>query len=80
MTINNNLNAMVASELQFQDMATNLATVANTVAEPEFQEVTSDLTNLKDNFFRKNLGLTDLRSLTLRIAASALPLEMSMPT
>ncbi|MCT7636295.1 hypothetical protein [Aliarcobacter butzleri] len=43
MTINNNLNAMVASELQFQDMATNLATVANTVAEPEFQEVTSDL-------------------------------------
>ena len=43
MTINNNFNAMVASELQFQDMATNLATVANTVAEPEFQEVTSDL-------------------------------------
>ena len=43
MTINNNQNAMVASELQFQDMATNLATVANTVAEPEFQEVTSDL-------------------------------------
>ncbi|MFW2579799.1 hypothetical protein [Aliarcobacter butzleri] len=43
MTINNNLIAMVASELQFQDMATNLATVANTVAVPEFQEVTSDL-------------------------------------
>ncbi|MCT7908240.1 hypothetical protein N5915_01565 [Arcobacter lacus] len=43
MTINNNLNAMVASELQFQDMATNIATVANTVAEPEFQEVTADL-------------------------------------
>ena len=43
MTINNNLNSMVASELQFQDMATNLATGANTIAEPEFQEVTSDL-------------------------------------
>ena len=44
------------------------------------KEATSDLTNLKDNFLRKNLGLTDLRSLTLRIAASALPLETSMPT
>lgn len=43
MTINNNLSVMVASELQFQDMATNLATVANTVADPQFQEVTADM-------------------------------------
>ena len=35
---------------------------------------------IKGDITSKNLGLTDLRSLTLRIAASALPLEASMPT
>lgn len=43
MRIDNNLNAMVASELQVNEMATNLASVANTVADPKFQEVTADL-------------------------------------
>jgi hypothetical protein len=43
MTINNNLNAMNSSELQINQMASNLAQVANTVADPQFQEVTADL-------------------------------------
>lgn len=43
MNIENNLNAMVSSELQINQMASNIANVANTVAEPEFQEVTQDL-------------------------------------
>jgi spore coat protein CotF len=43
MRIDNNLNAMVSSELQVNEMASNLAQVANTVGDPQIQEVTSDL-------------------------------------
>ncbi|PLY05358.1 MAG: hypothetical protein C0625_15130 [Arcobacter sp.] len=43
MRIDNNLNAMVASALQVDKLASNLADVANTVGDPEFQEVTQDL-------------------------------------
>lgn len=43
MNIENNLNAMVSSELQINQIASNIANVANTVSEPEFQEVTKDL-------------------------------------
>ena len=43
MTIDNNLNAMIASELQVSQMASNLAQVANTVGDPQIQEVTADL-------------------------------------
>ena len=43
MTINNNLNSMISSELQVNQMATNLAQVSNTVADPQLQEVTADL-------------------------------------
>ena len=43
MTIDNNLNAMISSELQVNQMATNLAQVSNTVADPQLQEVTADL-------------------------------------
>lgn len=43
MTINNNLNSMISSELQVNQMATNLAQVSNTVADPQLQEVTANL-------------------------------------
>ena len=43
MTIDNNLNSMISSELQVNQMATNLAQVSNTVADPQLQEVTADL-------------------------------------
>ena len=43
MTIDNNLNAMIASELQVSQMASNIAQVANTVGDPQIQEVTADL-------------------------------------
>lgn len=43
MTIDNNLNAMIASELQVSQMASNLAQVANIVGDPQIQEVTADL-------------------------------------
>jgi hypothetical protein len=43
MTINNNLNSMLSSELKLNEMATNIAQVANTIGDPEFQEVTADL-------------------------------------
>ena len=43
MTINNNLNSMISSVLQVNQMATNLAQVSNTVADPQLQEVTADL-------------------------------------
>jgi hypothetical protein len=43
MTINNNLNSMLASQMQVDQMASNIAQVANTVADPGFQEVTQDL-------------------------------------
>ncbi|MDD3054907.1 MAG: hypothetical protein PHE16_03405 [Aliarcobacter sp.] len=45
MTIDNNLNAMIASELQVSQMASNVAQVANTVGDPQIQEVTADLIN-----------------------------------
>ena len=34
---------MISSELQVNQMATNLAQVSNTVADPQLQEVTADL-------------------------------------
>ncbi len=43
MMVNNNINSMIASELQINQMASNIAQVANTVGEPQFQEVTADL-------------------------------------
>lgn len=43
MTIDNNLNAMIASELQVSQMASNIAQVANIVGDPQIQEVTADL-------------------------------------
>ena len=43
MTIDNNLNSMVSSELKLNEMATNIAQVANTVGDPELQEVSADL-------------------------------------
>ena len=43
MMVNNNINSMMASELQLNQMASNIAQVANTVGEPQFQEVTADL-------------------------------------
>ena len=43
MMVNNNLNSMMASELQLNQMASNIAQVANTVGEPQLQEVTADL-------------------------------------
>lgn len=43
MQIDNNLNAMMASELQINQMASNIAQVSNTVADPQLQEVTADL-------------------------------------
>lgn len=43
MTINNNLNSMLSSEHQISSMASNIAEIANTVGDPQFQEVTADL-------------------------------------
>ena len=43
MTIDNNLNSMVSSELKLNEMATNIAQVANTLGDPELQEVSADL-------------------------------------
>ena len=43
MTINNNLNSMLSSELKLNEMATNIAQVANTIGDPELQEVSADL-------------------------------------
>jgi hypothetical protein len=43
MRIDNNLNAMVSSQLQVNEMASNLAEVANIVGDPKLQEVTTDL-------------------------------------
>jgi flagellar hook protein FlgE len=45
MRIDNNLNAMVSSQLQVNEMAEKLADVANVTADPQFQEVTTDLIN-----------------------------------
>ncbi|MBP6162645.1 MAG: hypothetical protein KA438_00625 [Aliarcobacter sp.] len=43
MRIDNNLNAMVSSQLQVDEMASNLADIANVVGDPAFQEVTANL-------------------------------------
>jgi hypothetical protein len=43
MTVNNNLNSMLSSELQLNQMASNIAQVADTVGDSEFQEVAADL-------------------------------------
>jgi len=40
---NNNLNGMIAAQMQVNEMASNLAEVANVVGDPAFQEVTADL-------------------------------------
>ncbi len=43
MTINNNLNSMNSSELQLNQMASNIAQISDTIADPQFQEVSADL-------------------------------------
>ena len=43
MRIDNNIHAMTASAVQIDKLASNLADVANTVGDPENQEVTQDL-------------------------------------
>lgn len=43
MTINNNLEGMLSAQMQVNQTAQNLAQVANTVGDPELQEVTQDL-------------------------------------
>lgn len=43
MRIDNNLNSMLTSQLEINKMASNLAQVANTVGDPQNQEVTQDL-------------------------------------
>ena len=43
MKIDNNLNAMVSLQLQVNEMASNLADIANVVGDPALQEVTKDL-------------------------------------
>lgn len=43
MTVNNNLNSMVSSELQISQMASNLAQISDTVGDPQLQQVTGDL-------------------------------------
>ena len=43
MTVNNNLNSMLASELQISDLASKMTQIADVVADPQLQEVTADL-------------------------------------
>ena len=43
MRIDNNLEGMLAAQMQINQSAQNLSEVANTVADPQFQEVTQDL-------------------------------------
>lgn len=43
MRIDNNLNAMTASAVQIDKLASNIADISNTVADPQNQEVTQDL-------------------------------------
>ena len=43
MRIDNNLDGMLAAQMQINQSAQNLAQVANTIGDPEFQEVTQDL-------------------------------------
>lgn len=43
MRIDNNLNSMISSELQVNQMVSNIAQVANTIGDPQNQEVTQEL-------------------------------------
>ena len=43
MTIANNLEAMLSSQLQISEMVSNISDVADAIGDPEMQEVTSDL-------------------------------------
>lgn len=45
MRIDNNLNAMLGASLQIQEQASNIAQVANTTADPQFQDVAKDITS-----------------------------------
>lgn len=45
MRIDNNLNAMLATQLQVSEMASNLSDISSVVGDPEMQEVTADLIN-----------------------------------
>ncbi|WP_148625263.1 hypothetical protein [Aliarcobacter cryaerophilus] len=45
MRIDNNLNAMLGASLQIQEQASNIAQVANTTADPEFQDAAKDITS-----------------------------------
>lgn len=43
MRIDNNLNAMLGAGLQIQEHASNIAKVANSLGEPEFQDAAKDI-------------------------------------
>ena len=45
MRIDNNLNAMLGASLQIQEQASNSAQVANTTADPQFQDAAKDITS-----------------------------------
>ncbi len=45
MRIDNNLNAMLGASLQIQEQASAIAQVANTTANPEFQDAARDITS-----------------------------------
>ncbi|XOB60753.1 hypothetical protein ACMC56_09055 [Campylobacterota bacterium DY0563] len=43
MTVNNNLSSMLSIQMEVNQMAQNVAQVANTVADPEFQQAAGDI-------------------------------------
>ena len=45
MRIDNNLNAMLGASLQIQEQASNIAQVANTTTDPQFQDAAKDITS-----------------------------------
>ena len=45
MRIDNNLNAMLGASLQIQEQASNIVQVANTTADPQFQDAAKDITS-----------------------------------
>ena len=45
MQINNNLSAMTAMQLKLNESAQNIASVSNSVGDPQNQEVTADFVN-----------------------------------
>ncbi|RXK07810.1 hypothetical protein [Halarcobacter bivalviorum] len=45
MRIDNNLNGMMAAQMQINESAQTLATIAETVGDPEHMEVTDDIIN-----------------------------------